>query len=126
MNYSLYLIGLFVVLLIVYLIIRIRESNLPVVKVEAFGHESSKIQFNKKHNDRIIEQKIAHKNIAFYTYWLSLIISFGLGCFTVFKLILNMDFKLLHDALLISAGVASTVGFRKLYLKCDKDLNNLY
>jgi hypothetical protein len=125
MNYSLYLIGLFVVLLIVYFIIRVRESNLSVVKVEVFG-PGSKFQFNKEQKNRIIEQKIAHKNIAFYTWWLSLIVSFALGCYALFKIIEDTNYKVLQDALIISAGIASTIGFRRLYLKCEKDLNNLH
>lgn len=125
MNYSLYLIVLFLVLFIVYWIVKFRESNLQVVRFEPFGSESSNYQLNKKQKDKIIGQKITHRNIAFYTYWLSLIVSFGLGGYAIFKIIQGMDFKWLHDAFSISAGVVSTISFRKLYIKCDKDLNNL-
>lgn len=125
MNYSLYLAVFFIALSIVYFIIKLREGNLPVVKFENFGQGSSNYQLNKKQKERLIEQKITHKNIAFYTWWASLIISFTLGCYSIFMLTQHQDYKFLNDALLITAGVASTIGFKKLYNKCEKDLNNL-
>jgi hypothetical protein len=130
MNYNLFLIGLFVVLLIVYLIIRTRENSLPVVSVDSFGPESSsRFQFNKKQKDKIIEQKIAHKNLAFYIYVFSLVVSLALGCYFAIKVLQHMGSKLWQDALSVSSGILSTVStisFKKLHDKCEKDLNNLY
>jgi hypothetical protein len=126
MNYSLYLVAFFLVLSIIYIIIKFREKNIPIVKFENFGPGESNYQLNKKQKAKIIEQKIIHKNIAFFTWWASLIISFVLGSYCLFMLNQHKDYKYLNDALLITAGVVSTVGFRKLYNKCEKDLNNLH
>lgn len=105
-----------------YFFLRSKEAKSILIKMDEFGKADKTRQ---KGGEQIIAQKIRHKDMSFYSYLISLGISFLLGAFAIYKIIhLGMSWKLLPDAFAISGGVLATVSFKRLYNKCSRDLED--
>jgi hypothetical protein len=110
-------------LLLGYFILSARNRRLAMNEIEMYGRPHTDLHFS----EQVLRDKIRHKNIAFYAYLTSLVISFLLGTWAIYKIINNeLDWKLLKDAIGISAGTISTISFKNLYKKCSGEVEALF
>lgn len=112
-----------VLLLLVYYFLHQRDADNPVILFKDFGRT---VKIDEEERKLLMRQKILHRNVAFFAYLLSIIVSFVLGSIAVTRVINHgLDKNLIAIAFEISGGLVATVSFRRLYKSCKDDIEQL-
>lgn len=85
-----------------------------------------KSQRREKLLDNLLEQKVLFRKISFWFYLFSLTIAFLGAIYLIYQLINTdgLNTKKISAIITLGSGTIFTIGFRSLYYKCEKDIND--
>ena len=121
-----YLFGVSIALLIVGLgVLYWKDSGVNYTIIKTGGPYKGIL--NDQQLDKIIQQKIQHKNIAFGARLMALAIAFAVGIWTLVDFMHRgkVDWTLFGKLIELAGGVGATVGFTRLHSQCSDDVDKL-